>query len=317
MLDLSVVIATYSRPSQLRQALESLTRQTLPASSYEVLVVDNGVTAATQSVVSEFTAKHPQWKYLAQSKPGAAAARNAGIRESCGDRVLFLDDDIIADPELLAEHMAVGNKNPEAAILGNVRFPWKGDESAFFCALARHPELYQTFDFQDDQNVSYKYFYTCNLSMPCLFFQKEVPFDETFTASGFEDIELGARFQRHGGKIIYNARASALHNVKIDCAHFLRKRRESGWWLGLLLKKCPQLKDDLFNQKAGWYSMVSIGLGQIGGLFVPLYDSESKWIVVARPFLGRMCWLALQRRFWQGYEDFVRGGSAALSGSSL
>lgn len=51
---ISVVIPTYNRKSQLKECLDSLTRQSYPTSLYEVIVVDDGSTDGTEDFLANY-----------------------------------------------------------------------------------------------------------------------------------------------------------------------------------------------------------------------------------------------------------------------
>jgi glycosyltransferase involved in cell wall biosynthesis len=102
-MTVSVVIPTYNRRDQLLRCLEALAGQEGVTTSIEVVVVLDGCTDDTanalRSLATPFTLR-----VLAQPNRGPAAARNSGLRAASGDICVFLDDDIIAEPRLLATH---------------------------------------------------------------------------------------------------------------------------------------------------------------------------------------------------------------------
>jgi len=102
-MSISVILCTYNRCSTLASALNSVAASVLPASiNWEVLVVDNNSTDQTLDVVEEFCRKYPgRFRYLLESEQGVSHARNAGIRESRGDVLAFMDDDVTVDQEWL------------------------------------------------------------------------------------------------------------------------------------------------------------------------------------------------------------------------
>jgi GT2 family glycosyltransferase len=75
----------------------------MPATiSWEVLVVDNNSSDQTREVVEEFRLNYPnRFRYLFEAQPGKSHALNAGIRESQGDILAFVDDDIVVDKNWL------------------------------------------------------------------------------------------------------------------------------------------------------------------------------------------------------------------------
>ncbi len=94
----SVIVCTYQRPELLRLALESLARQTAPAEDYEVIVVDNGPSAATRQVVAACDGP-PRPRYVIEPRTGLSRARNAGCAAARGRYVAYMDDDAKAAPD--------------------------------------------------------------------------------------------------------------------------------------------------------------------------------------------------------------------------
>jgi glycosyltransferase involved in cell wall biosynthesis len=69
---------------------------------WEVLVVDNNSTDQTREVVEDFRRRHGgRFRYLFESTPGKSYALNAGIRESHGNVLAFMDDDVVVEPPWL------------------------------------------------------------------------------------------------------------------------------------------------------------------------------------------------------------------------
>src|ERR671933_2460451 len=103
----SVIIPCYKQAHFLAEAIESVLEQTYP--HFEIVVVDDGSTDNTSEVASGY---YPSEKVrlLRQENKGLSAARNAGLAESRGEYVVFLD----ADDRLLAEALEVGIRELEA-----------------------------------------------------------------------------------------------------------------------------------------------------------------------------------------------------------
>jgi len=94
MPTVSVVIPTYNREHRIAHAIASVHEAGLP--DYEIVVVDDGSTDGTSSVVGALPGNV---RYFQQQNRGASAARNTGIGHSLGKYVLFLDSDDHLLPE--------------------------------------------------------------------------------------------------------------------------------------------------------------------------------------------------------------------------
>lgn len=89
---ISVIIPCFNHGKFLADAINSVLDQTY--SPIEIVVVNDGSTDNTKEVASAF----PMVKYVYQENQGLSAARNAGIKNSEGEFLVFLDaDDLLLE----------------------------------------------------------------------------------------------------------------------------------------------------------------------------------------------------------------------------
>jgi len=103
----SVVIPCYNQAHYLGEAIESALAQTYRP--LEIVVVDDGATDSTFEVATAYVGV----RCVRQANQGLSAARNAGLRASHGDYVVFLDADDRLLPGALQAGAAVLDANPE------------------------------------------------------------------------------------------------------------------------------------------------------------------------------------------------------------
>jgi len=94
----SVIIPVYNGAATVADCVESLLALQYPRDRCEIVVVDNGSTDATREILARFEGRI---RVLHESRRGAAAARNRGIREANGTVVAFTDADAVVDPAWL------------------------------------------------------------------------------------------------------------------------------------------------------------------------------------------------------------------------
>ena len=107
----SVVVPTSGRMDLLDRCLDALTRQTLPGTSYEVIIVDDEPNHNTLHLVAGWRTRTldrgPRLVYLPNSNQhGPAAARNLGWRSAQGQILAFTDEDAVPSPSWLAQGLA-------------------------------------------------------------------------------------------------------------------------------------------------------------------------------------------------------------------
>jgi glycosyltransferase involved in cell wall biosynthesis len=96
----SIIIPTRNRPQAVEHCLDSLAAQTVPPSSFEVIVVDDGSEPALALDLERWTSKFA-WKLIHQKNTGPAGARNRGAAEARGEFLAFTDDDCLPTPTWL------------------------------------------------------------------------------------------------------------------------------------------------------------------------------------------------------------------------
>ncbi|MEO9591734.1 glycosyltransferase family 2 protein [Rhodopirellula bahusiensis] len=114
---ISVVIPVFNNAAYIEQALQSVFDQN--ADRIEIIVVDDGSTDGTAEVLAKFS---DRIQLIRQSNSGSAAARNAGLRETTGDYVAFLDADDWFLPGKFSQQTEILDANPD---LGAVHSGWK------------------------------------------------------------------------------------------------------------------------------------------------------------------------------------------------
>ena len=119
----SALIDTYNQGQFLEQALVSVLEQGLSPSELEIVVVDDGSTDSTASLVQKFT---PRVRYIHKENGGQASAFNAAIPETRAPIVAFLDADDWWAKNKLATVLEVFGQNPELGAVGHGYFEVRG-----------------------------------------------------------------------------------------------------------------------------------------------------------------------------------------------
>jgi colanic acid/amylovoran biosynthesis glycosyltransferase len=130
----TVVIPTFNRAHCIARAIESVERQTHP--SIEIIVVDDGSTDTTASLVQSLDSIRPLTLIQLGCNAGAAAARNRGIAAGKGDYVAFLDSDDEWHPRKLERQLgALSARGPEFGACYTAIASY--DERGRLCGLSR------------------------------------------------------------------------------------------------------------------------------------------------------------------------------------
>ncbi len=114
-MQISAIICTHNRDTYLGGAIDSLLAQDF-AAEFEVVVVDNGSSDRTRSVVEKLS--NPKLSYFFEPTIGLSVARNTGAKVAKGEILAYLDDDAIASPTWLQVLYSAYENNSKLAIAG-------------------------------------------------------------------------------------------------------------------------------------------------------------------------------------------------------
>ena len=109
---ISIIIPNYNRVQYLKQTLDSVVAQTYH--NWEALVVDDGSTDGSKSLVENYIKSDPRIKWIERQEPlkGASVCRNLGIKKALGDYVIFLDSDDMLAPQCLEQRLGIMQDYP-------------------------------------------------------------------------------------------------------------------------------------------------------------------------------------------------------------
>jgi GT2 family glycosyltransferase len=254
---LSVVIPTYNRLDMLHRVLEALAAQA-DAPEHEVIVIDDGSTDDTARVLNErvpagnrpdessaagHSTLRARFVFRSQANGGPGRARNHGVSLATGRFVVFIGDDTVPEPRFLAEHARVhreANDDPLVACLGYTGWPREGRVTAFMDYINDYGLQFGYKLIEDGAIVPFNFFYTSNISIDRQLLG-ERPFDTTFPAAAWEDIELAYRLDAEGLKIRYNAGAVTRHYHPMTIDSFARRQYIVGKSGAIFYRKHPEL----------------------------------------------------------------------------
>ncbi|GAC1531609.1 MAG: hypothetical protein NVS3B15_11230 [Sediminibacterium sp.] len=124
-LKISVIVCTYNRASYIRDAMESLSGQTLAKAHYEVIIANNNSTDDTARICEQYISEHPEkiFHFFNEPRQGASFARNSGAAMARSPLLCFMDDDAIADRDYLERIVNFFETYPDAGGLGGRIIP--------------------------------------------------------------------------------------------------------------------------------------------------------------------------------------------------
>jgi GT2 family glycosyltransferase len=239
---ISALIPTFNRRDIALRCIAALDAQQLPPGIMEIIIIDDGssdgTAAAIQAAASGMTTP---LTCLVQSNAGANAARNRAIAEARAPLALFLNDDSIATPGLIAEHLRQHAAHPAEtdAVLGGLVLPEEPPPGLFEwlhhdAALAARPA---------GEDLGWGAFYTFNLSVKTSLLRRHGGFNPGLR--WHEDVEFGRRLSADGLRVLHAPAAAAVHLHPMNEAGWLGIADREGRALADWVSQEPGLRDEL------------------------------------------------------------------------
>jgi glycosyltransferase involved in cell wall biosynthesis len=223
---ISVVVPTYNRRNSLARLLHALERQTVGHDAFEVIVVDDGSTDATLDVLEAYDPDRLSIRVVSQAHGGPAAARNLGVEKAASDLILFLDDDVVPQEDLMVRHLRWHADSDDLVVIGPMRPPRDWARPVW----VRWEEEMLQVQYADMAAGKYpctpRQFYTANASLPRRRFLAAGGFDPDFKRA--EDVELAYRMRDGGARFLFDPDAGVMHYAQRTFAAWAKTPRQYG-----------------------------------------------------------------------------------------
>ncbi len=194
----TIQLCTYNRAALLERVLDACFEQSAGDDAYEIILVDDGSTDATPQTIERARARATcAFTVVTQPNSGLARGRNAGIERARGERIIFIDDDVLPLPNFVEEHLRGAERHPGSIVRGGAIEAESADDLP--------PPIWSI------KNYSGNYFWTTNVSVPLATIRGIGAFDESFSEYGWEDIDVGLRLRAAGVRAVFHPQALVFH----------------------------------------------------------------------------------------------------------
>jgi glycosyltransferase involved in cell wall biosynthesis len=203
----SVIVPTRNRRERVLVCLDSLRSQTASHTQYEVVVVDDGSSDGTAESLRHLTPPYGL-TVVVQDAAGAAAARNTGAAAARGSILIFVDDDVIASPELVSAHIEAHRDATDVAAVGHVDrvLPPESDR-----LTRRRGEIWQRhYRRLETKDATFVDYHSGNCSLAAELFHALGGYVPDLPAS--QDFEFAHRLREAGARFIFVPRASVVEH---------------------------------------------------------------------------------------------------------
>lgn len=220
---ISVIIPTHNRADALKLTLARLAEQNF-RKPWEAIVINNNSTDETDEVVKSAQADFPvSLSLIYEKNPGPAATRNKGARAARGEYLIFIDNDILTEPDFLQKHYERLRNNPNSWFVGQV-IDLPEHQATVFGKYRKslYPVISADTGLSETDAITGQ-----GTSMPRAHFEMLGGFDENFFTASGEDRELAMRAMAAGIKIYFDPGIVTGHNdwAGTSIRDFCRRQR--------------------------------------------------------------------------------------------
>jgi len=220
----TVVVPTHNRRAAVLRLLEALAMQTASPATFHAVVVVDGSTDDTAEALRARTFPFPL-EVVQQPALGPAAARNEGARRAAGRILLFLDDDVQPDAQVIAAHLALHAEAENRVGIGMLPPVAEGD--ALFPKILRFwwMRMQETL-LRSGHRFSFKDLLSGHFSIARSRFDALGGFDPALRCH--EDYELGFRAIQAGMDFRVARGTRAFHHDDTTIEKVFRRKLEEG-----------------------------------------------------------------------------------------
>jgi O-antigen biosynthesis protein len=224
---ISVILCSYNGSRTIRDCLEGLRKLEYP--NFEVIVVDDGSTDGTASIVGEYG-----FRLISTSNHGLSSARNTGMRAAKGEIVAYIDDDAYPDPQWLTYLAATFNSTNYAGVGGPNIAPPEDGLIAKSVANAPGGPVHVLVSDQEAEHIP-----GCNMAFRKPAIEAIDGFDHQFRTAG-DDVDICWRLQKQEMKLGFSPAALVWHHRRNSVRAYWKQQEGYGRAESLLEKKWPE-----------------------------------------------------------------------------
>lgn len=218
----SVIISTHNRREGLTELLDDLAAQDYDPEQFEVLVINSLQGEDVADLVKKYALQGRKGRQIMANNV-LASKRNAGARQSSGELLIFLDDDLRISSTFVSEHVAAHREKP-ALVSGQIVFPeeWVSERNYYRYKNSRHFNVQN--GMTNEMTILPHRVVAMNCSMSADAFEQVGGFNENFIHYGGEDVEFGFHCARLGYMLLYSPGPIGVHQeVQGNVSSFARR----------------------------------------------------------------------------------------------
>jgi len=206
--EVSVIVPTHDRRTELLRLLDHLERQEVEVGAFEVVVA---IDASTDGTGEALAGLRPPFglTVVESSRRGRAAACNAAVGAASGEILVFLDDDMEPAPALVARHRAAHAAGRRRCVLGPVPVS-DADRSPAARYIADRFARHMIRLAEPGHRFVARDFYSGNVSIRRDMFLEVGAFDESFAIYGNEDVDLFLKLRGSDVELAFDETAAAV-----------------------------------------------------------------------------------------------------------
>jgi len=253
MCHVSVIIPVFNGEQFLRKCLDSVTTQSL--NSIEIIIVNDGSTDESMGIIDEYAQTDTRFKIINnESNRGLPFSRKLGLKQACGEYVVYLDcDDYWSGTNVLEDlYQISSSEGCEILRFNGLRYGGKSKESIFKSLEVVNQSL--------DSNLSLCKFY----NLCCFFFQRR--YLKSINLIFYDNVGLGedaiflSQALMQSNKIssinnhfyIYRINHTSMTHKNWGIDQFLEEEK-SAWIVSDYLKNKPKVHNIYISQRMKHY----------------------------------------------------------------
>jgi GT2 family glycosyltransferase len=247
-----VILPTHNRRAAVVASVQALLAEDLPAS--EIVVVDDGSSDGTWEALQELAAGDARLRPLRQENAGKRAANAAAVAHARGPILLFLDDDVLPGPGLLAGHLRAHASARGRVVVGYMptQVPARPTGAAFATVLYAQEYEGRCRIYESDPRDILQHLWMGNVSLSRESYERAGLGSLSSFRFRHEDRDVGLACARAGLVGVFDRNLAATHQHSRTVDQFVRDSVQQGAGRVALAQSYSSVQDaDIGDLTAG------------------------------------------------------------------